>query len=100
MVFCRFFGVAVGFFGGCGGFFGVAARVARRISSRQSRCLDNIWIERFWRTVKREYICLKPKDNVAALRRGIVGFVNYYNNRRSHQRIGHKIQTHVYAMAA
>ena len=66
----------------------------------RARCLDNIWIERFWRTVKREYIYLNPEDNVVALRRGIAGFIDYYNNRRSHQGIGHKIPAHVYAMAA
>lgn len=66
----------------------------------RARCLDNIWIERFWRTIKREYIYLNPEDNVAALRRGIAGFIDYYNNRRCHQGIGHKIPARVYAMAA
>lgn len=58
------------------------------------------YIERFWRIVKREYIYLNPEDNVVALRRGIAGFIDYCNNRRSHQGIGHKIPAHVYAMAA
>ena len=66
----------------------------------RARCLDNIWIERFWRTIKREYIYLNPEDNVAALRCGITGFIDYYNNRRCHQGIGHKIPAQVYAMAA
>lgn len=66
----------------------------------RARCLDNIWIERFWRTIKREYIYLSPEDNVVALRRGIAGFIDYYNTRRSHQGIGHKIPAQVYAMAA
>ena len=65
-----------------------------------ARCLDNIWIERFWRTIKREYIYLNPKDNVVALRRGIAGFIDYYNTRRSHEGIGHKIPAQVYAKAA
>ena len=41
----------------------------------RARSLDNIWIERFWRTIKREYISLNPEDNVVALRRGIAGFL-------------------------
>ena len=65
-----------------------------------ARCHDNIWIERFWRTIKREYIHLNPEDNVVALRRGIAGFIDYYNTRRSHQGIGHKIPAQVYAKAA
>ena len=30
----------------------------------KARCLDNIWIERFWKTIKREYVYLNPEDNV------------------------------------
>ena len=63
-------------------------------------CLDNIWIERFWRTIKREYIYLNSENNVAALRCGITGFIDYYNNRSCHQGIGHKIPTRVYTMVA
>lgn len=66
----------------------------------RARCLDNIWIERFWRAIKREYIYLNPEDNVAALRCGIAGFIDYYNNRRCHQGIRHKIPARVYAMVA
>lgn len=29
-------------------------------------CLDNLWIERFWRTIKRECVYLNLEDNVAA----------------------------------
>ena len=65
----------------------------------RARCLDNIWIERFWRTIKREYIYLNPEDNVEAMRHGIAVFIDYYNNRRYHQGIGHKIPARVYAMA-
>lgn len=56
----------------------------------RARCLDNIWIERFWRTIKREYIYLNPEDNVVALRRGIAGFIDYYNNQRSTRESGTK----------
>ena len=62
--------------------------------------LRDYHIERFWRTIKREYIYLNPEDNVAALRCGITGFIDYYNNRRCHQGIGHKISAQVYATVA
>lgn len=58
------------------------------------------WWEHFWWTAKREYIYLNQENNVVALRCGIAGFIDYYNNRRSHQGIGHKIPAHVHAMAA
>ena len=37
----------------------------------RGRAKDNIWIERFWRTIKREYIYLNPCDNAFELRKGI-----------------------------
>lgn len=46
------------------------------------------------------YIYLNPENNVAALLCGITDFIDYYNNRRFHQGIGHKIPARVYAMAA
>lgn len=66
----------------------------------RARCLDNVWIERFWRTIKREYVYLNPEDNATDLRRGIAGFIDYYNNRRCHQGIGHKIPAQVYRQAS
>jgi putative transposase len=63
----------------------------------RGRCKDNIWIERFWRTIKTEHIyirstfgrlhtCKNPEDNVPLLRQGIRDYIEYYNNRRSHHR--------------
>ena len=48
----------------------------------------NIWIERFWNTIKREYIYLNPADDGLELYRGIKSYMEYYNNRRAHQGIG------------
>lgn len=53
----------------------------------RGRCKDNIWIERFWRTVKLEYVYLNPVESVAELRQGIDGFMLYYNYKRPHQAI-------------
>ena len=57
----------------------------------RGRCKDNIWIERFWRTIKTEYVYINPEDNVPRLRQGIRDYIEYYNNRRSHQGINHQI---------
>jgi len=51
----------------------------------KGRCLDNTWIERFWRTIKREYIYLCPAENGTELYYGIEKFIEYYNNKRQHQ---------------
>ena len=65
----------------------------------KARCLDNIWIERFWRTIKREYIYLNPEDNVIDLRKDVVRYIDYYNNQRYHQGIDHQIPAARYAAA-
>ena len=57
----------------------------------RGRCKDNIWIERFWRTIKTEYIYLNPEDDVCLLREGIKNRIEYYNKRRPHQGIAHEI---------
>lgn len=66
----------------------------------RGRCKDNIWIERFWHTIKTEYIYINPEDEVPRLRRGIKDYIEYYNNRRSHQGIDHQIPMQRYRNAA
>ena len=34
----------------------------------RGRCKDNIWIERFWRTVKQEYVYINPTESAVELR--------------------------------
>ena len=53
----------------------------------RGRCRDNAWIERFWHTLKMEYVYLHPHTTVTDMRRGIGWFIDYYNNRRPHSAI-------------
>ena len=53
----------------------------------KGRCIDNVYIERFWRSLKVEEIYLNPHDSVAELRRNIAAYVEFYNNERPHQAI-------------
>lgn len=66
----------------------------------KGRCKDNIWIERFWRTIKIEHIYLNPEDNVSLLREGIRKYMDYYNNVRCHQGIDHQIPMKKYMKCA
>lgn len=50
----------------------------------RGRCRDNAWIERFWWTLKHEYVYLNPQDKAADLRDGIARYISYYNNKRYH----------------
>jgi len=47
--------------------------------------LDNIYIERFWRTRKQEYIYIRPEEGRSALEKELKEYLNYYNYRRIHQ---------------
>jgi len=53
----------------------------------KGRAKDNIYIERFWRSIKYDYIYLNPAENGMDLYRGIDNFIKKYN-RRKHQGIG------------
>lgn len=50
----------------------------------RGRALDNVFIERLWRTVKYEDIYLKGYENVLALETGLQAFFHFYNHERPH----------------
>ena len=66
----------------------------------KGRALDNIWIERLWRTIKQEYVYICPAENGNILRKGLKKFIYYYNNRRQHQSLGRKTPFTWYEYAA
>jgi putative transposase len=66
----------------------------------KGRALDNIWIERFWRTLKQEYVYICPAENGNILRKGLNKFINYYNNRRTHRSLDRKTPFDWYDYAA
>ena len=63
----------------------------------RGRCKDNIWIERFWHTIKQEYIYVNPTDDVCEMRTGIANFIRYYNEGRPHQGIDNQLPVSRYA---
>jgi putative transposase len=66
----------------------------------KGRALDNIYIERFWRTLKRDYVYLNPAENGTELFKGIKGYISYYNNTKSHQGIGRISPVKLYKQVA
>ena len=66
----------------------------------KGRATDNIYIERFWRTIKRDYIYLHPGLNGLELYNGIKQYINYYNNIQAHQGIDRKVPASLYKFAA
>jgi putative transposase len=65
----------------------------------RGRCLDNVFVERLWRTVKYENIYLHGYGNVPELRRGLQEFFAYYNEERHHQSLGYQTPVAVYRSA-
>ena len=53
------------------------------------RWLDNVVIERFWRSIKYEDIYLKSYENPRELEKGIGAYILKYNNFRPHQSISY-----------
>ena len=62
----------------------------------RGRAKDNIWIERFWRTIKNEYIYLNPADDGLELYEGVKKYMKYYDFKRIHQNIGHVRPSEIY----
>lgn len=50
----------------------------------KGRATDNIWIERFWKSLKYDYIYLNPADNGLELYEGVLNHISYYNQKTHH----------------
>lgn len=85
----------------CEGWISLLKRLNIKISmDGKGRALDNIYIERLWRTVKRDYVYLNPADDGLELYDGLNAFFRQYNYKKTHQGIGRKIPASVYGVAA
>lgn len=62
----------------------------------KGRCLDNIFTERFWRSLKYEEVYPKNYPAVLDARDGIGNYINTYNYRRLHQSLGYKTPAEIY----
>ena len=54
----------------------------------RGRCMDNIFTERLWRTVKYENVYLKSYANYHEANAGLTDYFQFYNHRRPHQSLG------------
>lgn len=62
----------------------------------RGRALDNIFIERLWRTVKYEEIYLKEYENVKSLYVSLKKYFDFYNNERPHQSLDYQTPRNVH----
>jgi len=62
----------------------------------RGRCMDNIFIERFWRSLKYEDLYLKSYETIPELTQGLNAYFNYYNHQRPHQALAYQTPAEVH----
>jgi putative transposase len=62
----------------------------------RGRCMDNIFVERLWRSLKYEEVYLHAYENTRQARDSIARWVEFYNNGRPHQALDYKTPAEVY----
>jgi len=72
-----------------------AAGVAVSMDGR-GRALDNVFVERLWRSVKYEDIYIRGYETVSELHRGLARYFAFYNDERLHQSLGYRTPAAIY----
>lgn len=62
----------------------------------KGRWLDNVFVERLWRSVKYEEVYLKAYDSVADARQSLEKYFTFYNQKRRHQSLDRQTPDSVY----
>src|SRR5437870_5526163 len=62
----------------------------------KGRCMDNIFVERLWRSLKYEEVYLNAYANVAEAKAGIGAWLDFYNEERQHQSLGYHTPRQIY----
>lgn len=62
----------------------------------RGRALDNVFVERLWRSVKYEEVYLREYNTVREARQGLQRYFGFYNDERLHQALGYRTPAAVY----
>lgn len=62
----------------------------------KGRALDNVIIERFWRSLKHEHVFLREYDSMEDLRESVKEYIDHYNGKRYHQSLDYKTPNQVW----
>ena len=62
----------------------------------RGRAIDNVFVERLWRTVKYEYVYLHSQEDGKELYKGLKEYFDFYNNCRIHQALDYKTPSEIY----
>src|SRR5438270_5654531 len=69
---------------------------SRSAWTAKGRCMDNIFVERLWRSLKYEEVYLHAYATVAEAKAGIGAWLDFYNTERQHQSLGYRTPRQVY----
>ena len=73
--------------------------LAGRSNGLRGRALDNVFVERLWRSVKYEDIYLKDYGTPRDALRGLTSYFRFYNHERPHQSLGNRTPAEVFYAA-
>lgn len=62
----------------------------------RGRCMDNIFTERLWRTIKYENIFLKSYRTIDEAKIGLTDYLKFYNTKRPHQSLDYRTPAAIY----
>ena len=62
----------------------------------RGRALDNVFVERLWRSVKYEEVYLRDYQTVGDARHGLARYFVFYNGERLHQALGYRTPAAIY----
>ena len=62
----------------------------------KGRCIDNIFVERLWRSLKYEEVYLYAYDSVQMAREGIACYFDFFNDERPHKALGYQTPASFY----
>jgi len=77
-----------------GGLVGHGVRISK---DARGRYLDNIFIERLWRSLKYEEVYIRAFGAMIEARRSIVKWLEFYNDERPHQAPGYRTPREIFA---
>ena len=63
----------------------------------RGRALDNIFVERLWRTIKYEEVYLHEYETMQEARAGLSRYLRFYNEERIHQALQYQTPAAVFA---
>lgn len=78
-------------------FTGLLIRAGIQISmDGKGRAMDNVFVERLWRTVKYENVYLNSYSTIPEAEFGLGGYFEFYNNDRLHQALNYRTPAEIY----